>query len=45
MKSDQVIQGFINFMQDARNGECGTKPPFSLVCEDRMKVSLWNNSE
>lgn len=28
MKSDQVIQGFINFTQDARDGERGRKLPF-----------------
>lgn len=28
MKSDQVTQGFINFVRDARDGECGTKLPF-----------------
>lgn len=28
IKSDQVIQGFVSFMQDASKGQHGTKAPF-----------------
>lgn len=45
MKSDQAFEGFIKFMFDAREGDVILRHPFSLVCEDWMKVSLWNNSE